>query len=553
MSFLRPPLKPGLGAGSLLAVLLLASGCGHFRQERVPMEARINGHAVHLVYDTGSELSLISSATARHLGLKVAEPRGATAAPGKVLTGKSDWCQFATGLETNRLKLDVLHTPWWMGSALSGVIGWPDLKDPYVEIDARHDALHGLERLPADIGSWTCLPLYRGSGVLALALPRADGKKGVLMIDTGNADGLSLSPELWADWRATNRQASSRATARFMFGSGWSVSRRCRAPAVALGPLCWTNVVVVRATRTETGIVSAGDAFVASAGLAALRQWDLIIDRGQRVAYFRQREDAITGNPLRHHRVSRHIADTSTVHLDFAERGALELAVEAAHNGNLDAALTNCSRALELNPTCIQGWTMRGECRFFRGASRGSPEDLVEACRDLSRALELEPRLLHAYDRRALSAYLLARWDDAAHDFQRVGEGSLPTHLYPWFYLWTVRAHTAGEATATSELRARLEPLRRPKGVTLDAWSGRIGAFILDEIGEPAFLRVATADKNPGHRCEAWFYAGMKRLLAHDPLAAREYFKKCLATGLVEFEEYNFAYAELRALEASGR
>lgn len=45
------------------------------------------------------------------------------------------------------------------------------------------------------------------------------------------------------------------------------------------------------------------------------------------------------------------------------------------------------------------------------------------------------------------------------------------------------------------------------------------------------------------------FYAGMKRLLAGDTTAARDDFRKCLATDRKDFDEYGFAAAELRLLE----
>ena len=49
--------------------------------------------------------------------------------------------------------------------------------------------------------------------------------------------------------------------------------------------------------------------------------------------------------------------------------------------------------------------------------------------------------------------------------------------------------------------------------------------------------------------CEAWFYAGMKKLLGGDKAAAANYFKKCLATEQKDFTEYLLAEAELKALE----
>jgi lipoprotein NlpI len=48
--------------------------------------------------------------------------------------------------------------------------------------------------------------------------------------------------------------------------------------------------------------------------------------------------------------------------------------------------------------------------------------------------------------------------------------------------------------------------------------------------------------------CEAYYYAGIKRLLANDPAAAKDLFKKCMETGVKESTSYTSAAAELDAL-----
>ena len=51
--------------------------------------------------------------------------------------------------------------------------------------------------------------------------------------------------------------------------------------------------------------------------------------------------------------------------------------------------------------------------------------------------------------------------------------------------------------------------------------------------------------------CEAYFYAGTKRLIDGDKKTAQDYFEKCVATGLKNFSEYDCAAAELKALKAA--
>jgi lipoprotein NlpI len=71
-------------------------------------------------------------------------------------------------------------------------------------------------------------------------------------------------------------------------------------------------------------------------------------------------------------------------------------------------------------------------------------------------------------------------------------------------------------------------------------------------VTEPDFQaaaasKIAKTDSN--QHCEAWFYIGMKHLLAGDKADARESFNKCIATGQSTFVEYAFAQAELKALD----
>lgn len=49
-------------------------------------------------------------------------------------------------------------------------------------------------------------------------------------------------------------------------------------------------------------------------------------------------------------------------------------------------------------------------------------------------------------------------------------------------------------------------------------------------------------------QCEAWYYAGLKRLLNGDRAGAAEAFRKAVATDEKTTNEYDFAEAELKDL-----
>ena len=54
--------------------------------------------------------------------------------------------------------------------------------------------------------------------------------------------------------------------------------------------------------------------------------------------------------------------------------------------------------------------------------------------------------------------------------------------------------------------------------------------------------------KDSEQHCEAWFYAGMEKLLSGDKNTAANYFHKCLATQEKDFIEFQLAQSELKAL-----
>ena len=119
---------------------------------------------------------------------------------------------------------------------------------------------------------------------------------------------------------------------------------------------------------------------------------------------------------------------------------------------------------------------------------------------------------------------------------------------YAQILTWTLRAYLGRSADADQQLSAYLA--ERPH--TADgAWAGHVGAFLLDRETEEAFLAHANsgdAKKTDGQRCEAWYYAGLKKQLAGDKAAAAERFRRCLATGQTAYIEYQLARAELPTL-----
>jgi hypothetical protein len=491
--------KVNLGFLALLSLLALV-GCRTASSERLRADTQINGQPVRFIYDTGADATFLFTRPAKRLGLKVVNPPfSARPAPGKVLFGHTELCRFSVGGESYKLKLNTLGLPWPVNrqADVEGAIGWADMRDDYIEIDAPTDSIRGVDQLPPDTNGWFILPIYPRTGVLALQTPRPDGRTGVWEIDTGNDEGISLSRARWKEWRATHPRGQKGWSFNYMPGSGMGIKRTFTPDEFVLGPLTWKKVVIRKATRTELGFAASGDVLEGSLGIKALRQLDLILDQKKGLAYLRSHPEPA---PKRSDTVA---STNSHLRLSFREQEFFFRAQEAFESGDFEKALDIIGQFLEKQP---DNWS----ALEFRGMTR----------------------------------YVSRQWGGALEDFSRVAELNPDMADYAQFYLWIIRARTGQRETATLNLAAYLGKL---KGAP---WEIKVGSFLLDRLNEADFLRAAA--REPGdkveHQCEAWFYAGMKRQLAGDAAAARAYFRKCLATGRTDGEEYNFAAAELKTL-----
>jgi lipoprotein NlpI len=120
---------------------------------------------------------------------------------------------------------------------------------------------------------------------------------------------------------------------------------------------------------------------------------------------------------------------------------------------------------------------------------------------------------------------------------------------YQRFFIW-VTAMRMGqkEADVNKALADFME--KRNTGRPRD-WAARIGDFLIDKTPEAEFIASAAsrdAKTDRGQKCEAYYYAGVKRLVKNDRTGAADLFAKCVATGEKDFIEFRFARAELKAL-----
>jgi len=176
-----------------------------------------------------------------------------------------------------------------------------------------------------------------------------------------------------------------------------------------------------------------------------------------------------------------------------------------------------------------------------------------EAIEQYTTALRNNPLDPEAYCSRGIAKEAMGDWEGALLDFRKFVQLAPhdPNADYAHLWIWLIRVQQNQRAEANQELAACLS---HRWNAPPQAWVSKNAAFLLNQIGEAEYLASASSPNptmNQNQYCEAWYYAGMIRLLANDKATATDYFRKCLATGKSDFFEYWLAQAELKALTSS--
>jgi hypothetical protein len=269
-------------------------------EERIWLQAEVNGKPVKMALDTGAEATALFRETATRLGLHVTNPPPGTAiGPGQVPMGQTEICDFKVLGTTLQTQLGVVDLPTRMRTQTEGVVGWPNLGGDVFEFNAASTELSGPRTVPDKVRDWLKLGLVTNASALILEIPGPKTNVGSLLIDTGNQDGLALAPGLWREWTNSHPQRARTLIAYAGLGTGISVHEVAWADEIALGPLVLTQAPVHEADPHE--LVLASENFAALLGLAALKRLDLVVDRSNGVAYAHLA--TIPAWPYRHNRI----------------------------------------------------------------------------------------------------------------------------------------------------------------------------------------------------------------------------------------------------------
>ena len=286
-------------------------------EERILLDATINGKPVRLVFDTGASDLILFKEGAERLGLKVTEPPSdLRLAPGEVAVGTTEECDFVLGSTRARTSLKVFDPPSFLRTRADGAVGWRQIRYNTIQIDARQKTATWLDQAPAETSTWLKFRIRSQSRILGLEIPDKEQKEGVLTVDTGSFCGVAMSPQRWQAWKAAHTNEPATLMAGYMPGAGTVVVEENWARELTFGPLVLTEVPVMPANVAEQAMGTSD--FEGSVGMAALSRLDLIIDGTLGIAYLRPRTGPAP--PYQHNRLGAVFAPSSTQAADLVAR-----------------------------------------------------------------------------------------------------------------------------------------------------------------------------------------------------------------------------------------
>ena len=212
-------------------------------------------------------------------------------------------------------------------------------------------------------------------------------------------------------------------------------------------------------------------------------------------------------------------------------------------SGADDAEWSDLDTVAHLNPHFAGVYNARGAIKQKRG-------DLDGAISDFTSAINLAPQSFKHYCNRGLVKYEKGELEGAAHDFLQASQLE-PSDPYPEIFLWLVRVQQGHSPEANDQLSAFLD---KHLDKSTDHWGSKVCSFLIGKTSESDFLGGKGsyfAFHQQGHECEAWYYVGVRRLLAGDKNGAADAFRKSRSTNANRFQQYNLAGFELKRLGKS--
>lgn len=246
--------------------------------------------------------------------------------------------------------------------------------------------------------------------------------------------------------------------------------------------------------------------------------------------------------------------------------------------GDLDGAVVDFSRSLEIDPKFAIGYVNRGLCLVEQNSPKAAEGDFDQALKlpldagaqnlayrmraiarlaqgnakpaiaDYSAALRNAPQDATLYEERGCARFFAKDYSGSADDFAKALQlNPQLSRVLPWQALSLARGGKSAESRAVLNSVANLKP-------TAPAWIVKLTDNLADRIDDEALLAAAAEFSSPeraSRECEAHFFIGQKRLLANEAGPAAEQFREAIASSAFTVTAYRGARFELGEFTAN--
>jgi len=208
------------------------------------------------------------------------------------------------------------------------------------------------------------------------------------------------------------------------------------------------------------------------------------------------------------------------------------------NEGLYGQAINDLDIALSMEPAFSDAW-------FAHGWANEKNGNVKAAILDYNRAIDAKPDHAFALFSRGFLKLYDGKPGDAAVDFVRTQgvatEDDLRLYSRLWLYLSRERAGQNGRARLKEDISSE----------SLNFWPGPLIQYFVGDMTEDDVLKsIEGAHDNDIKERQAtgYFFLGISQQLTGNAHNARSYFEKTLATGAVEFRQYDAARRELERL-----
>lgn len=274
----------------LLAIILLffCIFCAPAEDERIFIDAKINGKPVRFAFDTGTSFPVVLYSKAAHrLGLKVT-PSDSQPGLGQVAIGLTETCHLEFGVNNFKTSVGVVDMPTYLNPPEDGVAGWPAFNYGVFSLDAATKKIMLVTNIPNESLAWIKLHISTNHHDLTLELSANKNEKLILAVDSGSGFGIQLNPQKWREWKSSHPNQPSTFETYYTPNPGFVLREELWADNISLGSLRLTDVPITEADSSDVALHSSPQTkYVATLGLAALKRLDIVIDGKHGIAYLR--------------------------------------------------------------------------------------------------------------------------------------------------------------------------------------------------------------------------------------------------------------------------